>query len=299
MVDLAEKIGVTYSVISGWKTGRIKKPQPDTLSKLSEYFEISPSDLLNTEITAANYESLKIKRPLGNTQANEPLPTYNLKTVPETPNERFRRLCEELDLGSQQEIADKLGLKGQSQISDMFKGKINVPTRVEDYLHHHHGISLEYLRYGSLPVRNANSGKFDIDFSKKKFVPLYPQKVFANSGIMAIDDIQEYPEDFISAIGIEEAAFAMRVHGQSMATRYNHGDIVFFSGQKSKTTIDYGYAFMVVTNEERYFKYVRRSEEKKRVKLVSHNKDFDPFEIEKDEIIHLYKCLAPVFKPNG
>ena len=84
-----------------------------------------------------------------------------------------------------------------------------------------------------------------------------------------------------------------------MSDRYCHGDIIFIKDHNS-STINYGAPFVVITKEERYLKYVRRAKnEKRHVVLSSHNPRFDDFEVEREEILKMYRCLPPVYKPKG
>lgn len=210
---IQKETGIHSSQLIKFSEGR-SKPHPKTLQKLADFFNISPIDLVEKEITSSNYHSFIKKEFIANTSTNSLTPIL------------------------------------------------------------------------------------EVQLQKIRHLPLFEQKVFANTNFLAMDNLRESPIDFVAFSGLEEAEFALVVFGDSMAPRYNSGDIIFCK-RASVHEIEWGRMYIIITPEDRYLKYLDKGEEEETITLRSHNEHYAPFEIKKERVLKIFKCLTSVYKPNG
>ena len=91
------------------------------------------------------------------------------------------------------------------------------------------------------------------------------------------------------------------VYGDSMAPEYRSGDIVFVRQEPEHENIEYGRAYMVITNSERILKCVYKStHDANLLRLTSINEDTNRFgdrlypdrEVRKEDILYIYRVEA-------
>lgn len=89
---------------------------------------------------------------------------------------------------------------------------------------------------------------------------------------------------------------AVNLYGDSMLPLYKSGQIIILK-EWMESFIDYGNVYLVITKKgNRMVKYLRKGSDAQHVLCVSENKDFDPFEIEKDNILRLYLVKGGISK---
>lgn len=89
---------------------------------------------------------------------------------------------------------------------------------------------------------------------------------------------------------------AVNLYGDSMLPLYKSGQIIILK-EWMESFIDYGNVYLVITKKgNRMVKYLRKGSDARHVLCVSENKDFDPFEIEKDDILRLYLVKGGISK---
>lgn len=89
---------------------------------------------------------------------------------------------------------------------------------------------------------------------------------------------------------------AVNLYGDSMLPLYKSGQIIILKEWR-ESFIDYGNVYLVITrNGNRMVKYLRKGSDAQHVMCVSENKDFDPFEIEKEDILHLFLVKGGILK---
>ena len=87
---------------------------------------------------------------------------------------------------------------------------------------------------------------------------------------------------------------AVRAKGDSMQPIINSGAYICLLPINEKDNIIWGDIYVVVTENRRVVKYVRRNPDPSQVTLKSANPDYDPIEIQLDNIIALYPVKAIV-----
>lgn len=89
---------------------------------------------------------------------------------------------------------------------------------------------------------------------------------------------------------------AVNLYGDSMFPLYKSGQIILLK-EWCENYIDFGNVYFVVTrNGNRMVKYLRKGSDDAHVLCVSENKDFDPFEIEKADILRLFLVKGGIVK---
>ncbi len=89
---------------------------------------------------------------------------------------------------------------------------------------------------------------------------------------------------------------AVNLYGDSMLPLYKSGQIIILK-EWMESFIDYGNVYLVITKKgNRMVKYLRKGSDARHVLCVSENKEFDPFEIEKDDILRLYLVKGGISK---
>lgn len=89
---------------------------------------------------------------------------------------------------------------------------------------------------------------------------------------------------------------AVNLYGDSMLPLYKSGQIIILK-EWMESFIDYGNVYLVITKRgNRMVKYLRKGSDAQHVLCVSENKNFDPFEIEKDDILRLYLVKGGISK---
>lgn len=124
-------------------------------------------------------------------------------------------------------------------------------------------------------------------------IPYY--EIEASAGpIEMFADSPEIPALKLVIPGFEDCDLALNVWGMSMSPVYDPGDVVICKRINDQRYILYGEVYLVITAEFRTIKYLRRGSKDQLIKLVSHNPEFDPMEIERDGILHLYLVKGKV-----
>lgn len=117
----------------------------------------------------------------------------------------------------------------------------------------------------------------------------YWEDVSATGGCMEfLENPDEHEVKMISVPRFADCTDAVNIYGDSMYPVYKSGEIILIKLWR-ESFIDYGCCYLIVTkNGNRMVKYLRRSEHSDKVLCVSENKQFDPFEIDRSDILRLF-----------
>jgi len=117
----------------------------------------------------------------------------------------------------------------------------------------------------------------------------YWEDVSATGGCMEfLENPDEHEVKMISVPRFSDCTDAVNIYGDSMYPVYKSGEIILIKPWR-ESFIDYGCCYLIVTkNGNRMVKYLRRSEHSDKVLCVSENKQFDPFEIDRSDILRLF-----------
>jgi phage repressor protein C with HTH and peptisase S24 domain len=89
---------------------------------------------------------------------------------------------------------------------------------------------------------------------------------------------------------------AVNLYGDSMYPLYKNGEVIVLK-RWDESFIDYGNAYLIITkNGNRMVKYIRQGSDDAHVLCLSENKNFDSFEILRDDILQLYIVKGSIKK---
>lgn len=134
---------------------------------------------------------------------------------------------------------------------------------------------------------------------RTSIIPVLDLRVCAGNGIGLEGDENQITE--YVTIPSMKGCYGLTVYGDSMLPRYRSGDIVFVRPIPDTSDIDYGSAYLVITQSDRLLKLVYPSQtDDAHLMLSAVNTDTTPQgvrlfpdrEIPKEQIIHLYKVIG-------
>lgn len=126
------------------------------------------------------------------------------------------------------------------------------------------------------------------------YIPVY-DIAFSLGFTPTFIDSQNNPEilGYVNFPELRGSTYVVQAKGSSMAPLINDRDYVGIRPVKNKRNIDFGNPYGIVTEDLAVFKKIRKVErDPKMVLLTSENPEFDPFEITKEEIIHLFSVIG-------
>lgn len=216
-------------------------------------------------------------------------------------NLKFLRVKHEL---TQKQFAEKLGLK-QSLIGAYEEERATPPLtcllEVADLYH----VSMDVLirkDLGKIPEKewkSASQGKevlaITVDVSGKENVELVTQKASAGymSGYHDPEFIAELPKISIPVLPRNKTYRAFEIQGDSMLP-IQPGSILFGEYIESLDLIKNGNAYILLTrNDGIVFKRIFRfSDNKKKILLVSDNRNYDPYAIDVSDVLEFWSVRA-------
>lgn len=115
-------------------------------------------------------------------------------------------------------------------------------------------------------------------------------------GVELFDDMTTNRFIDLSIPEFRDCTDAVNLYGDSMMPLYRNGQIIILKEWK-ESFIDFGNVYLVITcNGNRMVKYLCRGSDADHVLCISENKDFDPFEIERKDILRLYLVKGGISK---
>lgn len=183
-------------------------------------------------------------------------------------------------------LAEQIGIKPQS-----FQSRLNATT-----------FSVPY----QLEINNITGKRiFDIDMAPsitetKGRIPVIDMRVSAGFGVELLDGHEDRITEYVTMDGLN-GCVGIYVYGDSMNPQYKAGDIVFVRRLTDASEIDYGRAYVIVTQNERVLKCIYQSKhDADCLRLTSFNEDtnrhgdrlFPDKEIKKENILFIYKVVG-------
>ncbi|UFH52517.1 XRE family transcriptional regulator [Spirosoma sp. KNUC1025] len=120
------------------------------------------------------------------------------------------------------------------------------------------------------------------------YIPYYDVEITAGKIELYFDDVYESPEGYIYAPHYR-GCIACNVKGDSMYDRIFPGSRLYVYQLPNKKYIDFGQIYLVVLEGYRLLKYIHKHpDDETKVKLVSHNKHYGDWDIDKVDILNLF-----------
>lgn len=166
---------------------------------------------------------------------------------------------------NQSEIARAIGVK-PAYLSDILNGRIALSDQIKEKL-------------------GKEFPESDVVFesSEQKGLPLIPIEAVAGFGTQQFPDIPV--EGFYQIAEFSTADFLVRIKGDSMTPKYNAGDIIACKKVTDLLFFQWGRVYVVDTKSQGMMvKRVRQSATEEKIRLVSENPDYDPFDIPRSDI---------------
>lgn len=156
---------------------------------------------------------------------------------------------------------------------------------------------------------NKITGKriFDVDMDLPSVtndanrVPVYDMRVIGGFDIVAVDSEAEIPvAEYVTMSGLK-GCVGLYVYGESMSPVYRPGDIIFVKREPEVDRIEWGRAYMIVTENERVLKCIYKStHDADLIRLTSYNEEVNRYgdrlypdrEIRKEEVLYIYRVEA-------
>ena len=183
-------------------------------------------------------------------------------------------------------LAEQIGIKPQS-----FQSRLNATTFSAPY---------------QLEINNITGKRiFDIDMAPsitetKGRIPVIDMRVSAGFGVELLDGHEDRINEYVTMEGLN-GCVGIYVYGDSMNPQYKAGDIVFVRRLTDASEIDYGRAYVIVTQNERVLKCIYQSKhDADCLRLTSFNEEtnrhgdrlYPDKEIKKENILFIYKVVG-------
>lgn len=192
-------------------------------------------------------------------------------------------------------FSEKIGLMRPQAIYDIQNGKTkNIsPGMVDKIISVFPEIDRVWLLTGEGEMLKEGAG----DGSGRGSRIRYWVDVDATAGgVELFDDMTTNRFIDLSIPEFRDCTDAVNLYGDSMMPLYRNGQIIILKEWK-ESFIDFGNVYLVITcNGNRMVKYLRRGSDADHVLCISENKDFDPFEIERKDILRLYLVKGGISK---
>lgn len=183
-------------------------------------------------------------------------------------------------------LAEQLGIKPQSLQSRLNATEFKPPYQLE--------------------INNVVGKRiFDIDAAPtitetKGRIPVVDIRVSAGYGMPLYEGNEQHIKEYVTMDGLH-GCIGIFVYGESMTPEYRPGDIVFVREVLDAADIDYGRAYVIITQSDRLLKCIYKSKkEADFLRLVSLNEEtyrngdrlYPDKDIRKDSIRFIYKVVG-------
>lgn len=205
---------------------------------------------------------------------------------------RIKYLIHELRL-TQGEFAEKIGCD-QSNLSKHLNGKLPISEALINKIVINLGVSKSWLKDGlDVPFPKYSSGMVPellIDESEMKSMkgtPVYDIDVTAGSLSRPMMFADEHIVGAVNMPNISKDCRIVRVSGDSMNPVICNGDFIAVRELTNMSQIFWGHIYVVVLDDYRMVKYLRKHPDQDKVILRSENPRYDDMEVYRSDIKEL------------
>ena len=205
---------------------------------------------------------------------------------------RIKYLIHELRL-TQGEFAEKIGCD-QSNLSKHLNGKLPISEALINKIVINLGVSKSWLKAGlDVPFPKYSSGMVPellIDESEMKSMkgtPVYDIDVTAGSLSRPMMFADEHIVGAVNMPNISQDCRIVRVSGDSMNPVICNGDFIAVRELTNMSQIFWGHIYVVVLDDYRMVKYLRKHPDQDKVILRSENPRYDDMEVYRSDIKEL------------
>lgn len=185
-------------------------------------------------------------------------------------------------------LAQQLGITAQSLTSRFCAEEFKI------------GYQMEINKITGKRIFDVDADVPDITMDANR-VPVYDMRVIGGFDIVAVDSYSETPvAEYVTMNGLK-GCVGLYVYGESMTPEYRPGDIIFVRKEPEVDLIEWGRAYMIVTQNERVLKCIYKSNhDAECIRLTSINEDvnrhgdrlYPDREIRKEDVLFIYRVEA-------
>ncbi|MEG0559560.1 MAG: XRE family transcriptional regulator [Muribaculaceae bacterium] len=201
---------------------------------------------------------------------------------------RLRYLIKETGC-TQSEFAERIEIDA-SNLSKHLNGRLPINDSLLNKIVVNIGVSKSWLKDGSdLPFAKKSTNVATITVSNNAIVPSKGTPVYdidVTAGCMPRAAMFS-AENIIGAIdvpGIPDNCRIVRVSGDSMHPVINNGDYIAVKELRNKSQIFWGQIYVILLEDYRLVKYLRKHDDPSKVILRSENVQYDDMEIDCNDI---------------
>ncbi|MBR1726439.1 MAG: LexA family transcriptional regulator [Muribaculaceae bacterium] len=201
--------------------------------------------------------------------------------------ERIKFLMKELRY-KQVEFADKIDID-TSNLSKYLNGRLPISTALINRIVVNLGVSKQWLEDGTDLPFAKQIAPTSIDMpagltTVGQGTPVYDIDVTAGSMPRAAMFTDDRIVGWVDLPGMPSGSRIIKVNGDSMKPVICNGDYVAIRELTSMQHIFWGEIYVVLLDDYRLIKYVRRNEDPRMVTLRSANKDYDDMDVLRSDI---------------
>ncbi len=195
---------------------------------------------------------------------------------------------------NQAQFSEMIGLN-PSNISKALSGKIAVSESMINRIVVNLGVSKQWLVNGTdvpfprhdSPNTLVNGGH--MSEGQIKGAPVYDIDVAAGTANLSRMFTDEHVIGHLAIPGLNPQLPIVKVSGNSMAPKIQNGGYISIRPVQLDSPIFWGQIYVVVLEDYRMVKYVRRHSDPEKVVLHSENPDFDDIVIDRKSIISMFQ----------
>lgn len=196
---------------------------------------------------------------------------------------------------NQAQFAEMIGIN-PSNISKVLSGKIPVSDSMINRIVVNLGVSKQWLVNGTDVPFPRYQGPSTIDSNGKRVrlqeptagAPVYDVDVTAGSANLSRMLTSEHVIGRLLIPGLNPELPIVKVSGNSMSPRINNGAYISIRHVDTDAPIFWGQIYVVMLEDYRMVKYVRRHEDPAKVILHSENPNYDDVIIDRDKIVGMF-----------
>lgn len=191
-------------------------------------------------------------------------------------NQEFKSLISEIKFKNkltQAQIAESLKVKS-TYLSDMINGRVPVSDSILNKIY-------ELYSYTKQKTDSEKLNTTPIKNDLFKSIPFYDINVSAGDIVFLDDGLlkDKEPDDWFDIPKSVDADIAFPTYGHSMSPVITNGDRVAYKFITDWSFFNYGMKYMIVTEEQRMVKYLRKHDKEGYILLESENPEYDPIDM--------------------
>ncbi|MDE6459693.1 MAG: XRE family transcriptional regulator [Paramuribaculum sp.] len=213
-----------------------------------------------------------------------------------TPVDRIRFLIRKMGI-TQGEFARRVGLDA-TNMSKHMNGKLPITEGLLNKIVVNLGVSKRWLKDGSdVPFGKAGMANFTPERPSSALpvaVPIYDVDVVAGTEELSRMFTDDRIIGHISMPRLKRNDVIVKVSGDSMMPVIAPGGYVAINPQNDNHNIFWGQIYVIVMDDYRLVKYLRKADSDDKVRLVSANPAYDDMIVDRSEIRGLYLVDAVI-----